>query len=123
MSSPDGQVSEMAKNGGVGGGGVGSVRHLLDLHKGYRAPPRAHAWQDRLADGRDGCARGGARSGLRQVEEMPNRPVVVEELPVSEGVAHQVAGPPVSDYLSDDPPGNRCTSPDCTGRNPERSAR
>jgi len=80
MSSPDGQVSEMAKNGGVGGGGVGSVRHLLDLHKGYRAPPRAHAWQDRLADGRDGCARGGARSGLRQVEEMPNRPVVVEEL-------------------------------------------
>jgi len=70
----DGQEHE------VGGGWVGSVRHLFDLHKGYHVPPRAHAWQDRLADGPDGCARGGTRSGLRQVEEMPNRPVVVEEL-------------------------------------------
>ena len=74
MSSPDGQVSEMAQERRAGGGWVGAVRHLLDLHKGYHAPPRAHAWQDRPVDMHDGCARGGARSGLRQVEEMPNRP-------------------------------------------------
>lgn len=63
------------------GGWVGAVRHLLDLHKGYHTPPRAHAWQDRASGEHDGCARGGARSGLRQVEEMPNRLLVVAELP------------------------------------------
>ena len=72
------------------------VRHLLDLHKGYRAPPRAHAWQDRPAVGMIGCARGGARSGLRQVEEMPNRLLVVVEVPRSGIGLLWTTGPPMS---------------------------
>ena len=41
--------------------GCGAVRHLLDLHKGYHTPPRAHAWQDQPAVGiigAPGVARG-----------------------------------------------------------------
>ena len=45
----------------AGAGWDGAVRHLLDLHKGYHTPPRAHAWQDQPAVGiigAPGVARG-----------------------------------------------------------------
>jgi len=47
--SPGGQVSEMAEVGGRRRRLLGAVRHLLDLHKGYHAPPRTYAWQGRPA--------------------------------------------------------------------------
>ena len=70
----------MAEYGGCAAGWVGAVRHLLDLHKGYHTPPRTHGLAGSAGGEHDRCARGGARSGLRQVEEMPNRLPVVEEL-------------------------------------------
>jgi len=124
MSSPDGQVSEMAKNGGVGGGGglgrfgISSTSTRATARHPGRTPGRI-GWRTGVM-GAPGVARG---RGFARSRRCRTGPLWSRNWPVSGGVAHQVAGPPVSDYLSDDPPGNRCTSPDCTGRNPERSAR
>jgi len=123
MSSPDGQVSEMAKNTrsaavGWGQSGISSTStRATTCHPG-RTPGRI-GWRTGLT-GAPGVARG---RGFARSRRCRTGPVVVEELPASGGVAHQVAGPPVSDYLSDNRPGGGCTSPDCAGRNSQRSAR
>ena len=42
--------------------------------RGYRRRPRAHAWQDRLADGRDGAPGAVARSGVARSRRLRSGP-------------------------------------------------
>jgi hypothetical protein len=96
VPSPGGQVSEMAGRGARVAVGLVLFGISSTSTRATTRHPGRTLGRIGQAVGMIGCARGGARSGLRQVEEMPNRLLVVVEVPGSGIGLLWTTGPPMS---------------------------